>query len=58
MHAEVQPTGYRYVVQVQLFENRGQGARADLSCHWAVNDTVVSDIFTNVRFDYFPAREH
>ncbi|CAO1613575.1 unnamed protein product [Parajaminaea phylloscopi] len=44
---EIEPRGFKYVVQVQLVENLGQGGRADLSCHWEDSDTVIQDMYIN-----------
>lgn len=41
---EVEPRGFKYVVQVQLVENLGQGGRADMSCHWEERDAVVQEM--------------
>ncbi|PWN48711.1 hypothetical protein IE53DRAFT_347023 [Violaceomyces palustris] len=44
---EIQPKGFKYVVQTQLQENLGQGGRADLACHWEDTDSVTQEIFAN-----------
>ncbi|CAO1617090.1 unnamed protein product [Sympodiomycopsis kandeliae] len=44
---EINPSGFKYIVQVQLVENLGQGGRADLSCHWEDSDTIIQEMFSN-----------
>ncbi|KDN52751.1 hypothetical protein K437DRAFT_266412 [Tilletiaria anomala UBC 951] len=39
--------GFKYIVQIQLLENLGQGGRADMACHWEEGDTVTQEMFTN-----------
>lgn len=41
--------GFKYIVQVQLVENLGQGGRADLACHWHDTDAVIQEIYSTVR---------
>jgi len=44
---EIQPSGYKYVVLTQINENRGQGGRADLACHWEDADTVAQEVYVS-----------
>ncbi|KAF8528908.1 hypothetical protein BU17DRAFT_80058 [Hysterangium stoloniferum] len=44
---EIEPAGFKYMVTTQIYENLGQGGRADLVCHWEDSDTVVQEVFTN-----------
>ncbi|PWN21608.1 hypothetical protein BCV69DRAFT_175785 [Microstroma glucosiphilum] len=44
---EIAPRGFKYIVQVQLVEDLGQGGRADSSCHWEEGDLVVAETFSN-----------
>lgn len=44
LSAEISPSGFKYIVQVQLVENLGQGGRADLSCHWEDSDAVIQEL--------------
>lgn len=37
------------MVTTQINENLGQGGRADLVCHWEDSDTVVQEVYANVR---------
>ncbi|KHN75264.1 Tctex1 domain-containing protein 2, partial [Toxocara canis] len=42
---------YKYVVQVVIGEQRGQGARIGGTCMWDCDtDTVSHHLYTNVRF--------
>lgn len=34
---------FKYIVHVQLMENRGQGGRADLGCHWEPGDVSIQE---------------
>ncbi len=38
----------KYIVLTHLAENRGQGTRADISCHWEDADVVVQEVYVNV----------
>ena len=51
---ELEPRGFKYVVQVQLVENLGQGGRADLSCHWEDSDVVTQELYSNVCLSCYP----
>jgi len=44
---EIEPAGFKYMVTTQIYENLGQGGRADLVCHWEDSDTVVQEVFAN-----------
>ncbi|KIJ56570.1 hypothetical protein M422DRAFT_149586 [Sphaerobolus stellatus SS14] len=44
---EIEPRGFKYMVQTQIYQNLGQGGRADLVCHWEDSDTVAQEIFAN-----------
>ncbi|KAF9649619.1 hypothetical protein BDM02DRAFT_3113434 [Thelephora ganbajun] len=44
---EIQPSGYKYIVLTQINENRGQGGRADLACHWEDADTVAQEVYVS-----------
>ncbi|KZS97513.1 hypothetical protein SISNIDRAFT_449024 [Sistotremastrum niveocremeum HHB9708] len=44
---EISPRGFKYIVTTQISENLGQGARADLKCHWEDTDVVVQEVFSN-----------
>ncbi|KAE8221462.1 hypothetical protein CF319_g5177 [Tilletia indica] len=46
---EIAPRGFKFVVNVQLVENLGQGGRGDLACHWEESDQVVQELFSNDR---------
>ncbi|KAK0552910.1 hypothetical protein OC846_001489 [Tilletia horrida] len=46
---ELAPKGFKFVVQVQLVENLGQGGRGDMACHWEETDQVVQELFSNDR---------
>lgn len=39
----------KYMVTTQINENLGQGGRADLVCHWEDSDTVIQEVYANVR---------
>ncbi|KAJ1963019.1 hypothetical protein IWQ62_003351, partial [Dispira parvispora] len=39
---------YKYVVTVDLGENKGEGARVSAKCSWDCNvDSVIQETFTN-----------
>ncbi|KAF8165165.1 hypothetical protein B0H34DRAFT_793585 [Crassisporium funariophilum] len=44
---EIQPRGFKYVVLTQINENRGQGGRADIVCHWEDGDVVAQEMYYN-----------
>ncbi|KAF4620023.1 hypothetical protein D9613_005497 [Agrocybe pediades] len=44
---EIQPRGFKYVVLTQISENRGQGGRADIVCHWEDGDIVAQEMYYN-----------
>jgi len=44
---EIQPRGFKYVVLTQINENRGQGGRAGIACHWEDNDVVAQEVYYN-----------
>ncbi|KIY72941.1 hypothetical protein CYLTODRAFT_366707 [Cylindrobasidium torrendii FP15055 ss-10] len=44
---EIKASGFKYIVLTHIAENRGQGARADISCHWEEADQVVQEIYSN-----------
>ncbi|KAF8974409.1 hypothetical protein BDZ97DRAFT_20928 [Flammula alnicola] len=44
---EIQPRGFKYVVLTQISENRGQGGRADIVCHWEDGDVVAQEMYYN-----------
>ncbi|KAH7903777.1 hypothetical protein BJ138DRAFT_1167625 [Hygrophoropsis aurantiaca] len=44
---EIQPHNFKYVVLVQISENRGQGGRAEMTSHWEDCDACISEIFWN-----------
>ncbi|KIM45975.1 hypothetical protein M413DRAFT_441035 [Hebeloma cylindrosporum] len=44
---EIQPRGFKYVVFTQINENRGQGGRADIVCHWEDGDVVAQEMYYN-----------
>ncbi|PPQ65226.1 hypothetical protein CVT26_000203 [Gymnopilus dilepis] len=44
---EIQPRGFKYVVLTQINENRGQGGRADIVCHWEDSDVVAQEMYYN-----------
>jgi len=44
---EIQPSGFKYMVLVQINENRGQGGRADMVSHWEDGDVCVNELFWN-----------
>jgi len=44
---EIQPRGFKYVVLTQINENRCQGGRAGIACHWEDNDVVAQEIYYN-----------
>lgn len=46
---EIAPRGFKYIVQVQLLENLGQGGSAFLACHWEESDSVIQEMFSSVR---------
>ncbi|KAL9935018.1 hypothetical protein V8E36_006094 [Tilletia maclaganii] len=46
---EIAPKGFKFVVNVQLVENLGQGGRGDVACHWEESDQVVQELFSNDR---------
>lgn len=47
-YAEIQPTGFKFVVTTIINENRGQGGRADMVCHWEDSDVVAQEMWANV----------
>ncbi|KAK0523252.1 hypothetical protein OC834_003531 [Tilletia horrida] len=46
---EIAPRGFKFVVNVQLVENLGQGGRGDMACHWEESDQVVQELYSNDR---------
>lgn len=44
---EIEPRGFKYIVTTQINENRSQGGRAGLSCHWEDGDSVAQEMFQN-----------
>ncbi|KIM68735.1 hypothetical protein SCLCIDRAFT_1208935 [Scleroderma citrinum Foug A] len=44
----MQPTGFKYIVLVQISENLNQGGRADMISHWEDGDACVHELFYNV----------
>ncbi|KAG9317188.1 hypothetical protein JVU11DRAFT_1381 [Chiua virens] len=46
---EIQPSGFKYIVLVQISENLNQGGRADMISHWEDGDACVHELFYNVR---------
>ncbi|PWN46260.1 hypothetical protein IE81DRAFT_319142 [Ceraceosorus guamensis] len=44
---EIEPKGFKYLVQVQLSENKGQGGRADAAYHWEEGDVVIHEMYAN-----------
>ncbi|KAI6130474.1 hypothetical protein EDD16DRAFT_1089452 [Pisolithus croceorrhizus] len=44
---EIQPSGFKYVVLVQINENLNQGGRADMVCHWEDGDACIHELFYN-----------
>ncbi|KAF8803690.1 hypothetical protein BYT27DRAFT_7243969 [Phlegmacium glaucopus] len=44
---EIQPRGFKYIVLTQINENRGQGGRAGIACHWEDNDVVAQEMYYN-----------
>ncbi|KAF8916861.1 hypothetical protein CPB85DRAFT_256733 [Mucidula mucida] len=44
---EIRERGFKYIVLTHLAENRGQGTRADISCHWEDADVVVQEVYVN-----------
>ncbi|KIJ70292.1 hypothetical protein HYDPIDRAFT_172148 [Hydnomerulius pinastri MD-312] len=44
---EIQPTGFKYIVLVQINENRNQGGRADMISHWEDGDACINELFYN-----------
>ncbi|KIL00365.1 hypothetical protein PAXRUDRAFT_129991 [Paxillus rubicundulus Ve08.2h10] len=44
---EIQPTGIKYIVLVQISENLNQGGRADMISHWEDGDACIHELFYN-----------
>lgn len=44
---QIQPSGYKYVVLVQVNENREQGGRTGMTAHWERGDECISEVFYN-----------
>lgn len=44
---EMQPSGFKYIVLVQISENLNQGGRADMISHWEDGDVCVHELFYN-----------
>ncbi|KJA30125.1 hypothetical protein HYPSUDRAFT_126350 [Hypholoma sublateritium FD-334 SS-4] len=44
---EIEPRGFKYVVLTQINENRGQGGRGDIVCHWEDSDIVAQEMYYN-----------
>ncbi|KAG6329659.1 hypothetical protein ID866_9428 [Astraeus odoratus] len=44
---EIQPTGFKYIVLVQISENLNQGGRADMISHWEDGDACINELFFN-----------
>lgn len=44
---EIQPSGFKYVVLVQINENLNQGGRADMVSHWEDGDACIHELFYN-----------
>ncbi|KAH7903312.1 hypothetical protein BJ138DRAFT_167949 [Hygrophoropsis aurantiaca] len=44
---EIQPNNFKYVVLVQINENRGQGGRVEMASHWEDCDACISEIYWN-----------
>ncbi|KAF9221879.1 hypothetical protein BS17DRAFT_756476 [Gyrodon lividus] len=44
---EIQPTGMKYIVLVQISENLNQGGRADMISHWEDGDACIHELFYN-----------
>ncbi|KAL4076033.1 hypothetical protein J3A83DRAFT_4089361 [Scleroderma citrinum] len=42
---EIQPTGFKYIVLVQISENLNQGGRADMISHWEDGDACIHELF-------------
>ncbi|KAN0097746.1 hypothetical protein V8E55_002192 [Tylopilus felleus] len=47
---EIQPSGFKYIVLVQISENLNQGGRADMISHWEDGDACVNEMFYNPPF--------
>ncbi|KAL4081706.1 hypothetical protein V8B97DRAFT_2001846 [Scleroderma yunnanense] len=45
---EIQPTGFKYIVLVQISENLNQGGRADMISHWEDGDACIHELFYSV----------
>lgn len=44
---EIQPSGFKYIVLVQISENLNQGGRADMVSHWEDGDACIHELFYN-----------
>ncbi|KAI9574977.1 hypothetical protein HD554DRAFT_2201895 [Boletus coccyginus] len=44
---EIQPSGFKYIVLVQINENLNQGGRADMISHWEDGDACIHELFYN-----------
>ncbi|WVQ76525.1 hypothetical protein IAR50_006195 [Cryptococcus sp. DSM 104548] len=50
---ELEPNGFKYIVQSTLTENLGQGGRGDMACHWEEGDVAVQEMFSNDTLIFF-----
>ncbi|KAF9246963.1 hypothetical protein BU15DRAFT_84543 [Melanogaster broomeanus] len=44
---EIQHTGFKYIVLVQISENLHQGGRADMISHWEDGDVCINELYFN-----------
>ncbi|KAL7409489.1 hypothetical protein BDY24DRAFT_403248 [Mrakia frigida] len=43
----IEPTGFKFIVIVNLNENLGQGGRAGMSSHWEESDQSLTELWSN-----------